>query len=233
MEGELALKRLTESADFSDVTLAHCKSKACLKRHPKVCKFFTSFNSCKFGEHCAYKHVTSSKQDTIDELSVKLASLENAVKEITHRIECLEKVIEKLTKESKSSVPCNQCDYKASSEVVLKRHITTKHKELEIEREMPEGNDLQTSLPLEERAAEPNTSPPRAAGPSYTYTCLICDDEYMGSENFKNHMVMVHKLGGNTNKCFICGEVLTSTHRPKVCDFCIDNCRPEYLKVFI
>ena len=34
----------------------HCASESCIKRHPKVCRYFSTF--CKFGDNCRYKHVT-------------------------------------------------------------------------------------------------------------------------------------------------------------------------------
>jgi hypothetical protein len=244
MEDAQALKGLSESPDFSDVTLAHCKhhqngfckfgercrrrhinescpqqdckSKACLKRHPKLCKFFATFNSCKFGENCAYKHITSSKQHTIDNLLVKTASLENAVKEMTDRIESLEKVIENLTKETKSSVPCNQCNYKASSEVVLKRHITIKHKELEVE-------TLRFSGPGEDsRRLSPEKDTPRAAeeiecATNLPFKCEVCDHEAASMLALKGHMNIKHDPNiphtseWLPNTCHICSQSFTQT----------------------
>ena len=58
--------------------LSACKSKECLKRHPKVCKRFFAEKFCKFKAGCAYLHsVDQSSQvqqqkDIQNELKIKL-----------------------------------------------------------------------------------------------------------------------------------------------------------------
>jgi hypothetical protein len=198
---------------------------------------------CKFGSSCSYRHealkentdVKSLESEIIklkETLSALIAALQNKENEIKiheQRITCLES--------NSKTFQCTQCDYVTSTSTALKTHITKKHKPESL-RDLSYHHELEVSLTSPEREEEYSSSLTLSPSPctkthNTTFTCLICDDEYMGSDNFKNHMASVHKVGEDTNKCFICGEVLTSTHGPKVCDFCIDNCRPEYLKVFI
>ena len=110
-----------------------CISKTCIKRHPKVCKYFFTRKSCKFGELCSYKHEVDSNQSEISELKEKLSILEGSV-------ELLNAKLSELTKElahSKKDISeeekdmhhkCSHCAYKASTSAVLKRHNTMKHK---------------------------------------------------------------------------------------------------------
>jgi hypothetical protein len=43
-----------------------------MKRHPKVCKYFLVQKSCKFGEHCSYKHDDNKNLNDISELTRKV-----------------------------------------------------------------------------------------------------------------------------------------------------------------
>jgi hypothetical protein len=226
MEAAAALKRLTEPSDSPDVTLALCmhhqngfckfgercrkrhindtcssqicKSAVCTKRHPKVCKYFATFSTCKFGEHCAYKHMASSKQDTIDELTVKASTLETAVNELTQRIVSLEKEIKNLEKESKTSFLCEQCDYMASSNIVLKRHTTTKHKS--------------STTMAEAAAAGPHLMPQldgHISDDEDNIKCNICNYEANSSSEFDSHIKKEHN-----------GIPHTSQWEDNVCHFC-------------
>ena len=56
----------------------NCKSMTCQLRHPKVCKFFSVHNTCKFGEHCAYQHKITLNVK-INLLITKISTLENTV----------------------------------------------------------------------------------------------------------------------------------------------------------
>ena len=38
-----------------------CESQNCLKRHPRVCRFYNQYQRCKFGEFCSYLHQTKTK----------------------------------------------------------------------------------------------------------------------------------------------------------------------------
>ena len=64
----------------------HCDKKLCEKRHPKECKYFSTNSTCKFGKHCADKHVESNEQTYIKELSNDLKSLTSTIKEMANQI---------------------------------------------------------------------------------------------------------------------------------------------------
>ena len=68
----------------------HCKTKTCKYRHPKVCKFFTAHNTCKFGGQCAYNHKTTKAGKEIIEIMIKMNALENTVTLLSEKIIFLE-----------------------------------------------------------------------------------------------------------------------------------------------
>ena len=70
--------------------IANCKSKACSKRHPKICKFFTAHNTCKFSGQCAYHHKTTKAGKEIIEIIIKINALENTVTLLSEKIIILE-----------------------------------------------------------------------------------------------------------------------------------------------
>ena len=61
--------------------ISTCTGEGCSQRHPKLCKYYSSFSSfgkCKFGEKCSYSHdhhlhkdVTILKQE-IEEIRQRL-----------------------------------------------------------------------------------------------------------------------------------------------------------------
>ena len=64
--GEKCRKRhLKETCQTND-----CNSKICNKRHPKICKFFSVNQVCKFGEACCYKHkLNATHSNLLEEIS--------------------------------------------------------------------------------------------------------------------------------------------------------------------
>ena len=72
----------------------NCKSKTCNYRHPKVCKYLTAHNTCKFGEHCAYQHKIPKASTEINVIVNKLNALENSANILSEKIVILEKKLE-------------------------------------------------------------------------------------------------------------------------------------------
>ena len=137
----------------------HCDKRTCERRHPNLCKYFSLNHFCKFGEMCSYKHVTSKNSSDTAHLEIKIGELETCIKNMSAQINNLEKIIEDLQKISAPKVDfnCDECGYLASSETVLKRHITIKHLRTnppEILRDSVQDNSLQLSPGSEARAED-------------------------------------------------------------------------------
>ena len=60
-----------------------------MKRHPRICKYFNTHNTCKFGDDCAYKHKVTNESVDINKLEAKLDTLEKTVKAMAEQIEVL------------------------------------------------------------------------------------------------------------------------------------------------
>ena len=56
-----------------------CKYKACIQWYPTIWRYFTTHNTCKLGEKCAYQHKNSEEKSGINELVAKLGVLENTI----------------------------------------------------------------------------------------------------------------------------------------------------------
>jgi hypothetical protein len=83
----------------------NCEILTCSKRHPKVCRYFRDIGFCKFSEWCLFNHdgvVQESRE--INELTIKMRTVEKIIAEKNKEIESLDKQI----KES--------LDYKVESE---------------------------------------------------------------------------------------------------------------------
>ena len=81
--GEKCLKRhLKETCQTND-----CNSKSCNKRHPKICKFFSLNQVCKFGDACCYKHKLSASHSNLLE---EISALHAIIPSIKDSIQALE-----------------------------------------------------------------------------------------------------------------------------------------------
>ena len=116
--------------------IQNCTSTSCTKRHPQVCKYFLVQKICRFDENCSYKHIEHSNQNDIIELKDKIVILEKSVRFMTAQISELTEELSNNKQyypqeETKALFKCSQCSYTAISNIVLKRHMTRKHKSLE------------------------------------------------------------------------------------------------------
>ena len=127
--------------------VTHCSSKTCKKRHPKICKFFTLNQFCKFGDLCCYKHSTAESHNIphlFTALQTKVDEMEQLIKSLQNEILVL-----------KNTNKCEVCDYVATSSTNLKTHISKKHKHdsqiapMEKERNTHNDDSLNVSLPSE------------------------------------------------------------------------------------
>ena len=80
-----------------------CETSSCPKRHPRKYKYFETYNRCKFGRFCFFSHkktdVTSLNE--VEELKVKIASLENHVDKLEDTIKLGNAQIKNLEEKNK------------------------------------------------------------------------------------------------------------------------------------
>ena len=73
-----------------------CNIMICEKRHPVICKFFSSYRRCKYNP-CSYKHVITSS-NSVGDRQEKIVDNENKIRENTTEIKELKDQIAKLQK---------------------------------------------------------------------------------------------------------------------------------------
>ena len=79
-----------------------CNLKTCNKRHPKICKFFSVNQVCKFSDACCYKHKLSTHHCNILE---QISSLHATISSMSESIQTLENEILMLSPPQPSSQP--------------------------------------------------------------------------------------------------------------------------------
>ena len=199
-----------------------CTSKVCIKRHPKVCKYFKTQNACKFNELCAYQHTITTETSTMEELVNKINTLANTVKVMSEKIYVLENILKNKSNESKEStssskLECEQCSYHASSTTVLKRHITTKHPSIEkpeVLRELDSHKPLHLNQPTGERGENSDTSQDME---KVEIKCEYkrCDFISNSSSDLENHIKKKHTIDASFKypistvevECMECDEI--------------------------
>jgi len=72
----------------------HCNEQDCDKRHPRPCRFYALYQSCKFGDDCAYLHKDNQRKalesDTAAELENRIAATEERIKGLENLIKLIE-----------------------------------------------------------------------------------------------------------------------------------------------
>ena len=83
---------------FSSVCQVPNCSQDCQARHPRLCKLESY---CKFWKKgiCAYKHITPTNDNKLEDLEKELKSLKNEVKDLTEQNKQKQKQIEKINSE--------------------------------------------------------------------------------------------------------------------------------------
>ena len=101
------------SCKFKHVTVVcdddRCKNQhACQKRHPRVCKYFINFGSCKLGSACAYAHQTRTKvengriEQKLDELMRIIKEKDEVIDDLVVKNKEKDAFIEKLVEDVKN-----------------------------------------------------------------------------------------------------------------------------------
>ena len=83
----------------------NCEELLCEKRHPKLCKYYSIYKRCKFGEYCKYNHSGNYPRD-VNTLETKIENLEktvlqnqNIIDNMSGKINELENVLKEIMKE--------------------------------------------------------------------------------------------------------------------------------------
>ena len=53
-----------------------CEVKSCLKRHPRLCRYYEKFHSCKFEDRCSFSHKILDHRSELLDLKAKVINLE-------------------------------------------------------------------------------------------------------------------------------------------------------------
>ena len=132
-------------------SIQNCNIKSCRERHPKPCKHFNTVKSCKFGDLCAYKHEVSNEKKAVNDLTNQVKTLVDIVNSMSNNIARLEAEIKEIKSSDSTQISdfsCEKCNYKASSNTVLKRHTSTKHKHISLTPEKVRSSDSHDSPKL-------------------------------------------------------------------------------------
>ena len=69
--------------------ILHCNEQDCDRRHPRTCRFFALYQSCKFGDDCAYLHKATESSAAV-ELENRIAATEEGIRVLENLIKQME-----------------------------------------------------------------------------------------------------------------------------------------------
>jgi hypothetical protein len=81
---------------------SQCNSNTCLLRHPRVCKYFSNYQRCKFAEQCAYLHhsitIAETSSAEVQAHTQEVSELREQVKNLRVEVKNLSVEIDRLGK---------------------------------------------------------------------------------------------------------------------------------------
>ena len=66
-----------------------CRTKDCNLRHPRACKRYAIERFCRYGEHCAYFHVTDNTNDVTAQIQAAIKPYETKIERLEYEIQSL------------------------------------------------------------------------------------------------------------------------------------------------
>ena len=169
-----------------------CQDRGCLKRHPRLCRYFSSNKVCKFKENCAYVH--HEKDIEIDNLENEFLTLKSEIEELKkHKQDMTEKL-------SKIEYPNKEIKHLREEVNVLK--VTMSELKSEIMSLRPSKDEYKE-----------NTENVTADVQKYFY-CDLCDSTFISKIALKKHVKIKHPISFSLQdeiKCTICDEKFWST----------------------
>ena len=132
-----------------------CKQENCLKRHPRLCKDFSKFGSCRFDSSCSFIHKQSEFELIFEEIKLLQTEVEglkaqngflqkilqkfdafesdinimkNAIQNISNKLD--EKPVEPPKTDIEKPLethPCDTCEFASKYKTGLKNHVRAKH----------------------------------------------------------------------------------------------------------
>jgi hypothetical protein len=136
--------------------LNDCRDKSCQERHPKLCRSYSKYKTCRHKEKCAYLHRedTNPQSTIIEAITMLLMKHEQDIKYLVEEVKALRlslrkaeeasqqgdkdvKALEKTkfkkdlekdeASEAEEMFKCEKCSYRCRKEITLNKHMNTKH----------------------------------------------------------------------------------------------------------
>ena len=134
-----------------------CRDKTCQERHPKLCRGFSKYKTCRHEENCAYMHREDPNPQSkiIEAMTMLLMKHEKDIVNLVEEVKALKLSNEKITAEvsqkgdkytktmektkskkdlekdealeAEEMFKCEKCNYRCRKEITLNKHMNTKH----------------------------------------------------------------------------------------------------------
>ena len=171
---------------------------SCVKRHPRVCKYFSIFARCKFDDNCAYLHKNETKS-LEKEIFKQKEKVEKEMKELKDEIEELQKQITELKVKLSVHDKTQYQTFTSQPNLLLptNRTITL------LNNSNDQVNSSETIPQLDGDALPPSLGV-ESSDSFYAdsqYKCENCDKNFNSEEGLQNHRDN-HEWG--CDDCYLC-----------------------------
>ena len=162
----------------------------CEKRHPKICRFYSLYGSCKFDIKCACVH-RQPLQSEIDVLRQELRAVNEKMKYFEDQLKNLEvcKLSETLS-ENRNSLyedpAINSCV-----------NLNTLSSSSEVNNDYNSQGILNCTIPQYDGTIDSSVVESNGLILTRTKYCEFCDEDFMNKKDFSDHMQLYNFLCNN------------------------------------
>ena len=219
-----------------------CTTNGCRFRHPRLCKYFSKYGHCKFGEGCAFSHTLDNKNIKIESLEKEVTELKEAMMKMKQELsEKLDKEVSetkediRMLKDDVSELKSNVSELKKLLAYMnrkinaiepLQKVKTNETKESNEKAEMKENPHEQVK-----GSKEADSKHKESRKPDQKFKCEMCSYETKKKITLKKHINMKHcsitSKGETNDEKEAVNNVEESDTICETCDSC-ESC--DYLK---
>ena len=178
---------------------SQCSDRSCIKRHPRKCKYFVTFGSCKFATNCAYLHLSRAQEDG------EIALLKEEIGKLKMQISRIQQILN--YRESNSVQDANADLYTSiTSPTVFAKEdsvsdipqIDGTYESINDALTIKDNYETRECTSTSSLSTATLVSPSDLPIPTDDGTCVSCDAEYSGWEDF------IARMKKSNYMCFGC-----------------------------
>ena len=189
-----------------------CTLQTCVKRHPKLCRYFVMTGQCKFNDTCSFLHKQHNSEEVLSKQESEIVKLKEEIEALKKHVGDLQAIVDKMSNCEnlrKSKVLDSTYTPSSTSSLTTLEHSTAENQfyhhipQLDGDSHshplVPQAHNLPQILPSQSQQSHQPPFPPYPC--AVTNNCENCGKIFNNETELKEHLDK-HEYG--CDECFIC-----------------------------